>query len=820
MTEEKTFMIEGMTCASCSAAVERVTRKLPGVESSQVNLATNRARIVYDPEQVDAQTICSKIEKAGFGAKEEIRAAAKNQEVTLNIEGMTCASCSAAVERVTRKLPGVISSEVNLTTNKAHIVYDPSQVKLADIKSKIEKAGFTPKDIDKVDRSAELNEQQEKLRLQKRRLIATICLAVPLLYISMGHMIPITLPLPEFLHMHTNPLNFALAQLVLTVLILWNGRKFYLVGFKTLFRGHPNMDSLVAIGTGSAFLYSLVMTVRIPAEHTSVENLYYESAAVVVTLIMLGKYLEARSKGKTSEAIKKLMELAPDTALMLRDGQEVEVRVEEVVPGDILLVKPGGKVPLDGTVTGGASSVDESMLTGESIPVEKEVGDTVIGGSINFNGALQIQVTHVGEDTTLSRIIQMMEDAQGKKAPISKLADTVSGYFVPAVMGIAVVSALVWAILGHDAAFVLTIFVSVLVIACPCALGLATPTAIMVGTGLGANHGILIKSGEALETTHKIQVVILDKTGTVTEGKPKVVDLISHSMPPEELLLLAASCERSSEHPLGAAIVEGALERGMELQTAEEFQSLTGKGIRAVLGGKNFSIGNRKMLEEMGIETDAYEETAAKAAKKGQTPMFVVIDEKLSGVICVADTIKATSREAIANIRSMGIRVVMLTGDNRLTADYIGHQVEVDEVIAEVLPGDKSAVVERYQKEGKMVMMVGDGINDAPALVQADIGAAIGSGSDIALESSDIVLMKSDLQDVYKAIHLSRATIRNIKQNLFWAFFYNTLGIPIAAGLLYALGGPLLNPILGGLAMSLSSVSVVSNALRLKRLKL
>ena len=820
MTEEKTFIIEGMTCASCSAAVERVTRKLPGVKSSQVNLATNRARIVYDPEQVDAQAICAKIEKAGFGAKEEIHAAAKNQEVTLNIEGMTCASCSAAVERVTRKMPGVISSEVNLTTNKAHIVYDPSQVKLADIKSKIEKAGFTPKDIDKVDRSAELNEQQEKLRLQKRRLIATICLAVPLLYISMGHMIPITLPLPEFLHMHTNPLNFALAQLVLTVLILWNGRKFYLVGFKTLFRGHPNMDSLVAIGTGSAFLYSLVMTVRIPAEHTSVENLYYESAAVVVTLIMLGKYLEARSKGKTSEAIKKLMELAPDTALMLRDGQEVEVRVEEVVPGDILLVKPGGKVPLDGTVTGGASSVDESMLTGESIPVEKEAGDTVIGGSINFNGALQIQVTHVGEDTTLSRIIQMMEDAQGKKAPISKLADTVSGYFVPAVMGIAVAAALVWAFLGHDAAFVLTIFVSVLVIACPCALGLATPTAIMVGTGLGANHGILIKSGEALETTHKIQVVILDKTGTVTEGKPKVVDLISRSLPPEELLLLAASCERSSEHPLGAAIVEGALEKGMELQTAEEFQSLTGKGIQAVLGGRHFSIGNRKMLEELGMEMGAYEEAAAQAAGKGQTPMFVVIDGELAGVICVADTIKETSKEAIAQIRSMGIKVVMLTGDNRLTADYIGRQVEVDEVIAEVLPGDKSAVVERYQKEGRMVMMVGDGINDAPALVQADIGAAIGSGSDIALESSDIVLMKSDLKDVYKAIHLSKATIRNIKQNLFWAFFYNTLGIPIAAGLLYALGGPLLNPILGGLAMSLSSVSVVSNALRLKRLKL
>ncbi len=742
------------------------------------------------------------------------------RETALIIEGMTCASCSAAVERVTRKLPGVISSEVNLTTNKAHIVYDPAQVKLADIKLKIEKAGFTPKDIDREERSAQMNEQQEKLRMQKRRLIVTICLAIPLLYISMGHMIPVTLPLPEFLHMHTHPLNFALAQLFLTVLILWNGRKFYIVGFKTLFRGHPNMDSLVAIGTGSAFLYSLAMTAQIPGNPASAENLYYESAAVVVTLIMLGKYLEARSKGKTSEAIKKLMELAPDTAVLLRDGQETEVRVEEIVPGDILLVKPGSKVPLDGIVAGGASSVDESMLTGESIPVEKEEGDEVIGGSINFNGAMQVRVTHVGEDTTLSRIIKMMEDAQGKKAPISKLADTVAGYFVPTVMAIAFASALIWALLGHDAAFVLTIFVSVLVIACPCALGLATPTAIMVGTGLGASRGILIKSGEALEITHKIQVVVLDKTGTVTEGKPKVVDVVSHSIPKEELLQMTASCERSSEHPLGTAIVTGAQERGLTMDTADEFQSTTGKGIEAVLKGRHFHIGNQKMLDAIQVPVGEYEEAAKAAAEKGQTPMFVVIDGRLEGIICVADTIKPTSKAAIAKMKELGIRVVMLTGDNKLTADYIGGQVGVDEVIAEVLPGDKSAVVERYQKEGYAVMMVGDGINDAPALVQADIGAAIGSGSDIALESSDIVLMKSDLEDVYKAIRLSRATIRNIRQNLFWAFFYNSLGIPVAAGLLYALGGPLLNPIVGGLAMSFSSVSVVSNALRLKRLKL
>lgn len=743
-----------------------------------------------------------------------------NQEVTLNIEGMTCASCSAAVERVTRKLPGVISSEVNLTTNKAHIVYDPAQVKLADIKLKIEKAGFVPKDIEKEDRNAQWQEQQEKLKKQKRRLIATICLAVPLLYISMGHMIPVNLPLPEILNMHHHPLNFALVQLILTMLILWNGRKFYIVGFKTLFRGHPNMDSLVAIGTGSAFLYSLAMTVQIPTNPASVENLYYESAAVVVTLIMLGKFMEARSKGKTSEAIKKLMELAPDTAILLREDKEIEVRVEEVVPGDILLVKPGSKVPLDGIVEEGSSSVDESMLTGESIPVEKGKGDEVIGGSMNFNGALKVQVSHVGEETTLSRIIQMMEDAQGKKAPISKLADTVAGYFVSAVMAIAVIAAVAWALAGHDIQFVLTIFVSVLVIACPCALGLATPTAIMVGTGLGAGHGILIKSGEALETTHKVSTVVLDKTGTITEGKPKVVEVLSYTMEADELLRRAASCERSSEHPLGVAIVEGAREKGLELLQADGFRSLTGKGIEAVLDGQYYAIGNRKMLEELKLPTDGYDMAAKTAAGRGQTPMYVVIDRKLEGIICVADTIKETSREAVEQLKSLGIHVAMLTGDNKLTAEYIGAQAGVDEVFAEVLPGEKSDVVKYFQREGQVVMMVGDGINDAPALVQADIGAAIGNGSDIALESSDIVLMKSDLRDVYKAIRLSRATIRNIKQNLFWAFFYNSLGIPVAAGLLYALGGPLLNPIFAGLAMSFSSVSVVGNALRLKKLKL
>ena len=514
------------------------------------------------------------------------------------------------------------------------------------------------------------------------------------------------------------------------------------------------------------------------------------------------------------------MELAPDTAVLLVDGEQREVPVGSVKIGDWLLVKPGSKVPLDGVVVEGHTSVDESMLTGESIPVEKEPGAQVIGGSVNYQGAVTVQVSHVGSDTTLAKIVKMMEDAQGKKAPISKLADTVAGYFVPAVMCIAVAAAIIWALLGHDLAFVLTIFVSVLVIACPCALGLATPTAIMVGTGLGAGNGILIKSGEALEIAHKVDAVVLDKTGTITTGKPAVMERISHIMDVDEMLQIAASCEQVSEHPLGQAIVEAAKEKGMELYKVEDFQSLTGKGIRAKIAGKQYDIGNRRLLEEMGIVLGEYEEEAKAIAGKGQTPMYLAEEQKILGIISVADPIKDTSKEAVQKIRDLGIQVYMLTGDNRLTAEYIGGQVGVDKVISEVLPKDKASVVECLQKEGRRVMMVGDGINDAPALVQADVGAAIGSGSDIAIDSGDLVLMKSDLNDVYKAIALSHATIRNIKQNLFWAFFYNSLGIPLAAGALYAINGTLLNPIFAGLAMSLSSVTVVGNALRLRKLKL
>lgn len=744
-----------------------------------------------------------------------------------HIDGMACAACSSAVERVTRKMDGVQSSDVNLTTNKMVITYDEGKVTESMIVEKVAKAGFQASKIEetgdrKKQEEKELEKQEEQLHETRRRVITAICFAVPLLYISMGHMMG--MPLPDIISPASHGINFALVQLLLTVVVLICGRKFYVVGLKALVKGNPNMDSLVAIGTGSAFIYSLCMTwLILQGDHSKTHSLYYESAAVVVTLVMLGKYMESRSKGKTSEAIRKLMELAPDTAILYENGVEREVETSSVATGQHLLIKPGSRIPLDGIVVRGNSSVDESMLTGESIPVEKAEGDNLIGGSMNYNGAMEMEVTHIGNDTTLSKIIRMIEDAQGKKAPISKLADQVAGVFVPAVMAIALIAALLWGIFGgQNLSFVLTIFVSVLVIACPCALGLATPTAIMVGTGVGASHGILIKSGEALEISHKVNTVALDKTGTITEGKPRVTDLMSKGeMGEEELLLLAASCEQMSEHPLGAAIVEAAKEKKLSLMQPEGFQSITGAGILADLNGRKIGIGNVRLVERMGVALDEETEIlASKAAEEGKTPMYVIADGKLEGIISVADTIKETSVAAVDHLKELGIQVYMLTGDNKRTAEYIGRQAHIDNVIAEVLPEDKANVVSRLQSEGKTVMMVGDGINDAPALVQADVGTAIGSGSDIALESGDIVLMKSDLEDVYRAIKLSRMTIRNIKQNLFWAFFYNSLGIPVAAGLLYLLGGPLLSPMIGGFAMSLSSVCVVGNALRLRRMKL
>lgn len=750
------------------------------------------------------------------------------------IEGMTCASCSAAVERVTRKMDGVSRSDVNLATNRMTIVYDEEKVKPDMIKAKVEKAGFGIKDFhNDVDTgkkvpTEETDEEELQLKAARNRLIGAIIFTVPLLYLAMGHMLPFELPVPAIISMMEFPSNFALIQLLLTIPVLYFGRNFYIVGFKTLLHGNPNMDSLVAIGTTSAFIYSLIMTFMIPLNSQYAHQLYYESAAVVVTLVMVGKYLEKNSKRKTKGAIKALMELTPDQAILKQNGEEKVVPVEELKKGDVVIIKPGAKIPLDGKVIKGESSVDESMLTGESIPVEKNVNDEVIGGSINFNGSLEVEITKVGEDTTLAKIIKLIEDAQGKKAPISKIADRVAGYFVPAVMAIAVIASLIWLAAGQDLSFVLTIFVSVLVIACPCALGLATPTAIMVGTGLGASNGILIRSGEALEAAHKVDTVVIDKTGTITKGKPVVTEIVSKNYSNEELLKIAAAAEGLSEHPLAVAIVEARKEKySDEIYETVAFKSLTGLGVEAVLQllsdgtiVKEVLIGNLKLMESRKIDVSSYKEEGTRLAKEGQTPMYIAINGTLEGIISVADTIKETSKKAIADIKNYGAKVYMLTGDNKLAASYIGSQVEVDEVISEVLPEDKANVIANLQKEGRSVMMVGDGINDAPALVQADVGMAIGSGSDVAIESGDIVLMKSDLQDVAKAIHLSKLTIRNIKQNLFWAFFYNTIGIPVAAGALYLVNGTLLSPMIGGFAMSLSSVCVVTNALRLRGKKL
>lgn len=809
----KSFKIEGMTCAACAKAVERATKKLEGVFESNVNLATEKLNINYDDSVVSAEDIQAAVDKAGY------KAISDTVNKTLKIEGMTCASCAKAVERVTRKLEGVIEANVNLATEKLTISYEGSQVRVSDIKNAVEKAGYIAiEEQTTVDTDKEKKDKEIKL-LWKKFIISAI-FTVPLLYISMGHMLGA--PLPMFIHPDMNPELFALTQLILTIPVVIAGNRYYRVGFKTLVKGSPNMDSLIAIGTAAAVLYGLFATFQIySGEAHYAMDLYFESAAVIITLITLGKYLEAVSKGKTSEAIKKLMGLAPKTAIILRENKEVEIPIDEVEVGDVIVVKPGEKMPVDGVVLEGTTSVDESMLTGESIPVEKHAGDPIIGASINKNGTILYKATKVGKDTALSQIIKLVEDAQGSKAPIAKMADVISGYFVPIVIILAVLSGLSWYFLGGESAiFSLTIFISVLVIACPCALGLATPTAIMVGTGKGAEHGVLIKSGEALETAHRIKSIVFDKTGTITEGKPKVTDILPfNDIFQKDLLQLAASAEKGSEHPLGEAIVKDAEDKGIELKKAEAFKAIPGHGIEVTIEGKTILAGNRKLMIESNISLEGLEEASDKLANEGKTPMYIAIDHKLAGIVAVADTVKENSKKAIEQLHAMGIEVAMITGDNRRTAEAIAKQVGIDRVLAEVLPENKASEVKKLQEEGKKVAMVGDGINDAPALAQADIGIAIGSGTDVAIESADIVLMRSDLLDVATAIQLSKSTIKNIKQNLFWAFGYNTIGIPVAMGILHVFGGPLLNPMIAGAAMSLSSVSVLTNALRLKRFK-
>lgn len=803
MREER-YRISGMSCAACSASVERVTRRLEGVAESDVNLTTECMRIVYDESRVNQEMIKAKVEKAGFGC-ERIEEQRKNG-VGQNVEIIEAATGTAAVH----------------------------------------------KDARQEKRKKEQEEADKLLKHRKNRLAATMVFTIVLLYVSMGHMLPFPLPLPAIMDMHQYPVNFALTQLIFTIPVLVLNYELFVSGVKSLKNLHPNMNALVTIGCGTSFFYSLIVTYLISVDIHYVHQLYYESAAVVVAFISLGKYLEHNNKEKTKGAIYELMALVPDTAFKVTGEERVmEVSIDDVRIGDILMVKPGSKVPIDGVVTKGESGVDESMLTGESMPVHKQAGDVLIGGSVNQNGMLYMEVTRVGEDTTLSKIIHFVEDAQGKKAPISKVADQVAGVFVPTVIVIAVSAAVVWAVLGYETAFVLKIFTAVLVIACPCALGLATPTAIMVGTGLGAKYGILVRSGEALEQIHKVTAVVLDKTGTITKGEPEVIHVISKGLDDVskenfdfgddgrkqeksyadgegtlseaqlEILRRAALVEQGSDHPLAQAVVKGYENCGGKMQgEISDFENVSGKGILAKLNGHFVCVGNETLMQENQIDLTDWKKECQKAEQTGATLVFVAEDGKMQGIILVADGIKETSKQAVHDLQEKGLTVYMITGDRENAAMGVAKQVGIQNVFAGVLPEEKAGYIKELQEQGEIVMMAGDGINDAPALAQADIGCAIGNGSDIALESGDIVLMKSDLSDVAKAIRLSALTIRNVKQNLFWAFCYNVIGIPIAAGMLYPFTRHLLNPQFAGLAMALSSVCVVSNALRLKGKKL
>ncbi|WP_026679264.1 heavy metal translocating P-type ATPase [Fictibacillus gelatini] len=787
--------ITGMTCSACAVRIEKVLNKMEGVEAN-VNLAMEKASVAYDPEKTSFEMIEQKIEKLGYGIAKE--------KVELDIEGMTCAACSARIEKGLKRMSGVSNAAINLAGETGIIEYDPAAVTVDELLAKIEKLGY--KGILKQDRETKVSRKEEELKEKQTRLLLSIVLSLPLLYTMVAH-IPwdIGLPMPAIF------LNPWFQFIFATPVQFYIGGPFYIGAYRALKNKSANMDVLVALGTSAAYYYSLLESIRTfihPHDHP---NLYFETSSVLITLILLGKYFEAVAKGRTTEAISKLLDLQAKEAVVVRNGEEMKIPLDQVVVGDQLIVKPGDKIPVDGTVLSGASSVDESMITGESLPVEKRGGDSVIGSTINKNGTLIIEAKKVGKETALAGIIKIVEEAQGSKAPIQRMADLISGIFVPIVVGIAFIAFILWycVINPGDLARALEVAIAVLVIACPCALGLATPTSIMVGTGKGAEIGILFKGGEYLEGAHKINTVLLDKTGTVTNGKPEVTDIVEH----QYVMPYVVAAEKLSEHPLAEAIVEYGNRENIKQYEVNHFNAIPGLGIEAEIRGKMIGVGTRKFMREKNISFKQHEDEIFRLESEGKTVVLAAVDGKIAGMIAVADTVKESSKEAVEKLTKMGIDVYMVTGDNERTARAIADEVGISGVFAEVLPEEKADKVRALQAQGKRVAMVGDGINDAPALAVADIGMAIGTGADVAIETADVTLVGGDLNHIPKAIELSRKTIKNIRQNLFWALFYNTLGIPVAA-----LG--LLEPWVAGAAMALSSVSVVSNALRLKRINL
>ena len=817
--------IKGMHCAACSSRIEKVLGGFDAVKGVSVNLATGQIDLSWDSDAINLDEISETISGLGF----ELVLPRPESEITLSIEGMTCASCSSRIEKVVGEMDGVHNCQVNLATGQARIIVDSSRVTQRQLRKTIESLGFQAHAVSSTENLVQSRQLEIEARLEemKSRLVPSFILAFLVMVISMGEMVGIRMP--DVINPMSHPLNYAFVQFCLVVPVMWFGRHFYLVGFPSLFRGAPNMDSLIAVGTGAAFIYSTWNLVEIWLGFHAVSrahDLYFESAAMLIALVSLGKFLETRSKARTSDAISQLMQLAPDKATLIKGEVHEEILVDEILAGDLLLVRPGDRLPIDGVIEKGMSTVDESMLTGESLPVQKKTGDKVVGGTLNKNGALYVRAEKVGQDTTLSRIIKMVQDAQGSKAPIANLVDRISLYFVPIVMVIALVSGLSWYFFGQsDFVFSLRIFIAVLVIACPCAMGLATPTSIMVGTGRGAQLGVLIKSGEALEMGRSVKTIVFDKTGTLTYGKPVVTDFFNFSeISDNKLLSLVAAAESASEHPLSEAVALAAREKGVRVSDPLSFTALPGRGVLATIenptAGKDaikLLVGNRELMDEKSVLVDEEgNKISDKLASEGKTALYVALDDHLAALIAIADKLKKESAETVASLFEMGLDVIMLTGDHRVTAQAIARQAGIKKVIAQVLPEHKAEEIEKIKVKGRRVAMVGDGINDAPALATADLGIAMGTGIDVAIESGDVVLMKGNLRNVITALRLSRATMKNIKQNLFWAFAYNIIGIPVAAGLLYVFGGPTLNPMIAGAAMALSSVSVVTNALRLR----